>query len=229
MTSKEVYIKVTKNGPYLVYGVPDISEKVILADEDGACIEYGDGKVFEIKTNPVALCRCGKSKNAPFCDNSHLASGFDGTETADCEPILDRARKYKGPNYTLTDNIKYCAYARFCDVHGNTWHLVKKGDKDSDAEAIKQVNLCPSGRLMIFDKEGNMIENPLSPSIAVLEDGGLKINGPLWVRGCIRVESVDGNSYEVRNRQTLCRCGRSNNKPFCNGVHSYVDSDVNCK
>jgi CDGSH-type Zn-finger protein len=44
-------------------------------------------------------------------------------------------------------------------------------------------------------------------------------NGPLWVRGGVSVEAADGFEYEVRNRVTLCRCGQSNNKPFCDGSH----------
>ena len=44
--------------------------------------------------------------------------------------------------------------------------------------------------------------------------------GPIWVRGGIPVASADGKTYEVRNRLTLCRCGRSANKPFCDGSHA---------
>src|SRR6266536_1245907 len=44
-------------------------------------------------------------------------------------------------------------------------------------------------------------------------------DGPLWVRGGVPVEAADGFEYEVRNRVTLCRCGYSKNKPFCDGSH----------
>ena len=39
--------------------------------------------------------------------------------------------------------------------------------------------------------------------------------------GRIPIQSADGTEYEVRNRATLCRCGRSHNKPFCDGTHLY--------
>lgn len=223
MSSKEVYIKVKKDGPYLVYGVKDISEKIIIADENGFCESYGDGRVFEIKSDPVELCRCGKSKNSPYCDDSHLSIGFVGCETASFEPILKNAEKYEGPNLTLMDNSAYCSYARFCDAHGEIWNLLTVGDEETDADAIREAKLCPSGRLIMFDKNGNLIEENLPKSIAVLEDKGLKISGPLWVRGGIRVESADGKSYEIRNRQTLCRCGASGNKPFCDCTHSHIN------
>jgi CDGSH-type Zn-finger protein len=44
----------------------------------------------------------------------------------------------------------------------------------------------------------------------------------LWVRGGIRVEAADGTSYEVRNRVTLCRCGASQNKEFCDGKRASI-------
>ena len=47
-------------------------------------------------------------------------------------------------------------------------------------------------------------------------------DGPIYVSGGIRVESFDGRGYEIRNRQTLCRCGGSKNKPFCDCSHFYI-------
>lgn len=220
--TKEVYIKVTKDGPYLVCGALNISNKEIITDEDGFSIDYGEGKRFEIKTCTTALCRCGKSKNAPFCDASHTAEHFDGSETASFEPALNDALKIKGPNLTLLDNKKLCAYARFCDAKGEIWNLIKAGNGDADACAIREAKLCPSGRLVILDKSGNVIEENRPKSIEILEDSGLKISGPIWLRGGIRVESVDGKSYEIRSRQTLCRCGESRNKPFCDSMHARI-------
>ena len=46
------------------------------------------------------------------------------------------------------------------------------------------------------------------------------MSGPIWVKGGIRIEGADGKSYEIRNRVTLCRCGQSSNKPFCDGTHA---------
>lgn len=229
MDTKEIYVKVTKDGPYLIYGIPKVSQKIILNGEESFPMNYGDGKIFEIKSDPIALCRCGQSKNAPFCDSSHESANFDGTQTASFDPILENAEKYEGPNLILMDNEKYCANARFCDAHGGIWKLVMIGQKDTDADALREANLCPAGRLVMFDKDGNMIEDALAQSIDVLEDEGLKISGPLWLCGGIRVESEDGRSYEIRNRQTLCRCGASKNKPFCDSAHSHKKYKANYK
>lgn len=223
MTDKTPYIKVTKDGPYLVFGAPKIAEETIVTDNDGVSIEYAEGKTFEIKgEEPVSLCRCGESKNAPYCDGTHTKIGFDGTETASFDPIAKNAAVYRGPNVSLQDNQKYCTFARFCDAGGQVWRLVKKKDQESTDLAIKEACNCPAGRLVILDKDGKEVEPNLPMSIGVLEDSGLKLSGPLYIKGKIRVESEDGKSYEVRNRQTLCRCGQSNNKPFCNGAHAAV-------
>ena len=76
-----------------------------------------------------------------------------------------------------------------------------------------------SGRLLVWDKDGNPIEPELEPSIELVEDPSKGVSGPLWVRGGIPIESADGTTYEIRNRITLCRCGKSENKPFCDGIH----------
>jgi len=216
------YIKITKDGPYLVFGVADISEKIIVEDAHGVSIEYGEGQKFEVKADPIALCRCGHSHNKPFCDGSHVRAGFDGEETASFAPIHEQAdvAVIRGPELTLLDNQKYCAYARFCDAKGRVWNLVQMGGAAANKQAIHEANMCPAGRLLILDEEGNLLEDKLPPSIAVLEDRKLGVSGPLWVRGAIRVESENGRSYEIRMKQTLCRCGRSDNKPFCNGAHA---------
>ena len=84
----------------------------------------------------------------------------------------------------------------------------------------------PSGRLVVHDKKTRQsIEEPLEPSIGLVEDTALGCSGPLWVRGGITIESSDGKLYETRNRVTLCRCGASDNKPFCNGSHANIMFD----
>ena len=218
------YIKITADGPYLLYGADKISEKIILTDENGISVKYGDGKVFEIKSDPVALCRCGQSRCAPFCDGSHIDAGFNGAETASFTPIMKQpsAEAIKGPTQTLLDNQEYCAFARFCDRGGRVWNLVMQGGAAADKLSAEEANLCPAGRLMMFTNSGELLEEKTKPQVHVIEDGGLKISGPLWIRGGIRVESADGRSYEVRQKQTLCRCGASSNKPFCNGTHASI-------
>jgi len=56
----------------------------------------------------------------------------------------------------------------------------------------------------------------------VVDDPTPHGGGPLGLRGGIPVIAADGFAYEVRNRVTLCRCGQSKNKPFCDGTHAAI-------
>ncbi len=88
---------------------------------------------------------------------------------------------------------------------------------------MRQTCDCPSGRLVAWDNEtGEPIEPKLPESIGLVEDPVEDCSGPLWLRGGIAVIAEDGHRYEVRNRVTLCRCGASKNKPFCDGAHAAI-------
>ena len=73
---------------------------------------------------------------------------------------------------------------------------------------------------MIFDKKKRaLIEPELKKEIGLIDDPAMKVKGPIWVQGGIKVESSQGQAYQVRNHVTLCRCGKSKNKPFCDSSH----------
>ena len=71
-------IKITKNGPYLVTDVP-LNEEKLLSDKSGQLVRGVKGKKITDQKE-YALCRCGQSKNPPFCDGSHKDCQFNGTE-----------------------------------------------------------------------------------------------------------------------------------------------------
>jgi len=221
--SHEKKIIVSENGPYLVSGGIPIAVQVITPNKEGFSWEWKQGESFDSKSD-YALCRCGHSKTKPFCDKSHLRVGFNGTETATRSTFKEQAEIYDGPTLKLSDAEDLCAFARFCDAGGKIWSLIEKTDKPEARElVIREAMNCPSGRLVIQDKQTSKeIEDELPPSIGVVEDPVLSCSGPLWVRGGIVIESHDGKRYEKRNRVTLCRCGASENKPFCNGMHAKI-------
>jgi CDGSH-type Zn-finger protein len=212
-------IKISKNGPYLVSGGVPLSRQIIGIDANGYSYEWREGAQYPSPKN-YALCRCGKSNDKPFCDRTHIKANFDGTETASREPYRKLARKIKGPDLELTDAEELCAAARFCDRAGGIWSLtLHSNDPESKKIAVEEAQMCPSGRLVVWDKEGKAIEPKFEPSAAIVEDPQEDMSGPIWIRGGIPVESTDGSTYEIRNRTTLCRCGKSSNKPFCDGSH----------
>ena len=224
-TPEEMRITVTANGPYRVAGSVPLVRRTIVTDEEGFSVEWGEGEAFTTEAE-YQLCRCGGSKTAPFCDGACEDSDFDGTETASREPYLAQAEEQVGPNLILTDAEVMCSFARFCDYGGAVWNLVDEPDEASKEVAIRDAKLCPSGRLVAWDKGTRApFEEDYEPSIGVVQDPAQGVSGPLAVRGGIQVVATDGFAYEQRNRQTLCRCGRSSNKPFCDGTHAAIDFD----
>ena len=216
--AKNTKIKVTKNGPYLVTGGIPLLRMII---ENNS---YGEPCIWrEVERWPqresYALCRCGKSVNKPYCDDSHTLQRFNGTETANSELYLENVKEYLGPELKLTDKRELCVHAAFCARDAGIRNLTVYSDRPGFKEiAIEEAANCPSGRLVVWDKQGNPIEPYYEPSIVVTEheDG---FPGPLWIRGEVEIESVDGIIYAKRNRVTLCRCGKSLNKPLCDGSH----------
>jgi CDGSH-type Zn-finger protein len=213
-------IKVSKNGPYLVSGKIPLQKQIIIADSEGTATEWQPSTAYEPKEK-CALCRCGHSKNKPFCDGTHAQVVFDGTETAGEEAYLDHPKEIDGAALKLVDIEDLCASARFCHRAGGIWKLVPASDDPKKKRiAIEETCDCPSGRLVIVDKQtGKLIEPKFAKSIGLIEDPAMGVSGPIWVRGGVPVESADGKTYRVRNRVTLCRCGKSKNKPFCDSSH----------
>ena len=213
-------IRVSKNGPYIVSGDIPLVKKEIRNDAEGYCSTWHEVETYPLQEQ-YTLCRCGQSKNKPFCDGTHAKIHFDGTETAGDEPYLDRADTITGPTLSLTDADGMCVHARFCMRAGGIWNLTRQsGIREARDIAIEEARNCPSGRLVIWDKKtGKALEPVFEKSIVVIEYPPRSEHGPLWVRGGIPVESSDGHVYEIRNRVTLCRCGKSYNKPFCDGSH----------
>jgi CDGSH-type Zn-finger protein len=213
-------IKVIKNGPYEVSGGVPLAKDIVTAS-NGICPDgYKKGQEYP-KQESYRLCRCGKSSDKPFCDLSHMKNGFDGTETSDNIPYEEQAELIEGPDLLLKDARSFCSGARFCDRASGTWQLtLDSDDPECKKMAIETACNCTSGRLTACDKKtGKAIEPELEPSIGLIEDEPAGVSGPLRVKGGIPVESADGGVYEIRNRMTLCRCGQSGNKPFCDGSH----------
>ena len=211
-------IKITVNGPYIVTGNIPLTKMVIEADEEGYPLQWREVETYP-RRESYALCRCGKTQNSPYCDGAHRKTGFNGTETAGHACYMENVKIIDGPELKLTDNKPLCVGSGFCTRAGNIWNLTVNSDNPEYKEtAIQEAADCPSGRLVLWDKEDNLIEPCFEPSIVITEDEE-GVSGPIWVRGGIPIISADNEGYEVRNRVTLCRCGASMNKPLCDDSH----------
>jgi len=222
-SKSEARVVVSQDGPYIVTGNVPLSTQTIVADANGDSVAWQERAGFP-RTAQYALCRCGQSNKKPFCDGSHARIGFDGREAASREPNLKQAKEIDGPQLLLTDQENLCAFARFCDSNGSVWVEVSSTD-DAGVRAtfLRQVGNCPSGRLVAWDKSTKRpVERRLPTAIGLVEDPEEDCSGPIWLRGEITLVSTDGFAYGTRNRVTLCRCGHSANKPFCDGTHAKI-------
>lgn len=213
----EPRIVVRAGGPYRVEGGVSLLRTAIVRGERGQPVAWEEGPSFEVPQT-YELCRCGHSETKPFCDKTHETIGFEGRETADRGPIAARRGVWEGDGVVLYDDVSICAHHAFCTAGTSVWELLEEiDDPDVREEFETKVRNCPSGRLAYaVAPDPEPVEQVFEPSIGVEPDGSL------WIRGGIPVVSEDGTPYEVRNRQTLCRCGRSHNKPFCDGTHKQV-------
>jgi glutamate synthase domain-containing protein 2/CDGSH-type Zn-finger protein len=167
----------------------------------------------------VALCRCGRTAKRPFCDGTHAKVGFSDKKKDDRVP--DRRDNYVGKRITIHDNRGICSHAGFCT--GNlpaVWRMKTEPWIDPNAAAVKKIietiEKCPSGALSytLDDVEHPDLERV--SQVKIVPHGPFVIQGGIELKG---VNSLEGTSTEHR---TLCRCGHSKNKPFCDGSHWYA-------
>lgn len=212
------------NGPY--YLLNDMEPKVVenLQNSEGQPLSTLRG---------VALCRCGASKNKPFCDGTHGTIGFSSeNKTQDNNPIIkDKRKNYVGKEITIHDNRKICSHAAECvnnlpsvfKFNARPWINPDAADKQQIINTIKK---CPSGALGYSIDEVEYKDQERMSMVTVSKDGPYTITGVIDLIGD-NIQFAEGFSKE---HYTLCRCGASNNKPFCDGMHitiNFKDNDKN--
>jgi len=213
-------INIVENGPFIVDKDVPVKEVASKADKDGGVSGFVELKEVGEAGKAKYLCRCGHSKNKPFCDGEHTRIRFDGTETNDRKKYLEKATLFRGKVYDALVSEDLCAVARFCDVGAGMGKALNSTDEADVENVVHGGYGCPAGRIVLVDKEtGQPIEPDLEKEVYLIEDAPLSHSGPVYVRGGIQVIGADGYEYEVRNRMTLCRCGESKNTPFCDSTH----------
>ncbi len=137
---------------------PIPARNTFLLDANGPLYLRGDlhftdpsGEPIKSETR-IAMCRCGASKNKPYCDDSH-------------------------------DDIDFKASGAITEE--------QKSEADSGE---------PTGKLMLDATR----------------------NGPMVCQGTIAAVGADGLPEAVFDNPAFCRCGGSQNKPFCDGTHSKI-------
>ncbi len=226
-------IVVMKNGSYHVFGNVPLVHKTQVVSEYGEPLTWRKDKDYPEKNIEgrtfYGLCRCGNSKNKPFCDGTHREISFDGTETADTQATETRCVRFThGTHIIVKKDPTLCMQSGFCAFRDAGLYQLIGATSDTRMRSLvmAMVERCPSGALTYYiEPDDSDIEPDLPVQIAATTEitSSGPIQGPLWVSGKIPVERADGKPFETRNRMTLCCCGQSCKKPLCDGTHRGVE------
>jgi CDGSH-type Zn-finger protein len=201
---KRPTIECSTDGPYLVRGLE------VLRNSRGEPIPT---------RRTIALCRCGGSANKPFCDGTHSTIGFSGQKLADGS--RDKRRSYVGKRITIHDNRAICSHAGFCtDNLASVFRMQTKPWIDPDGAEVEAIittiKQCPSGALSYSIEDVEYRDQPREPMVTVSKDG------PYYVTGGVELKDQPRGEGASEEHYTLCRCGASKNKPFCDGSHWHI-------
>jgi CDGSH-type Zn-finger protein/truncated hemoglobin YjbI len=214
-TGLESSIEVAVNGPYLV------------TNADNLYTWLNE----RIPTQPqMALCRCGGSATKPFCDGTHACIDFTGRK--DPNRVPDRRDTYVGVQVTVLDNRGLCQHSGFFTdrlataFRADQEPFVAPSGGRMD-EIIRVVRDCPSGALSYaidgVEARGDVDRHGTRErGIAVSKDGPYRVTGGIPLREATS-QAVVRNHGASLEHYALCRCGHSQNKPFCSGMHWYVE------
>jgi len=168
----------------------------------------------------AALCRCGASANKPFCDGSHTRIGFESAPDHSRlrNAPMDYAGQVNGVDVTVSYTPVLCTHAAQCQARAvavfnpnqKPWIQPENGTLDAIMDVIAA---CPSGalRVSVGDQPAQHMTTG-EVGIAVEQDGPYHVTN-------VALDSEFNGAGASRAKYSLCRCGLSKNKPFCDGSH----------
>lgn len=148
-------------------------------------------------------------------------AGHGGTgappDTHESNRAPDLTREYRNDDITVRWYAKRCIHSAACirmaprvfNPRRRPWIDLAAGDTD---RIIAAVEACPTGALEYVSPRAEQ-PVPAETKVEVIPDG------PLFLRGQIRIVGENGNVIREGTRVALCRCGKSRNKPFCDNSH----------
>jgi uncharacterized Fe-S cluster protein YjdI len=133
------------------------------------------------------------------------------------------AREYRNDEIVVSWEPEYCIHTANCliglpqvfDVGRRPWVSIDAASADEIAQVVMT---CPTGALHFQRLDGGEQEEAVEGTSVQP-----RLNGPLFVRGKVRIVDSQGNVVREDARIALCRCGHSANKPFCDGTHKTVE------
>ncbi len=132
-----------------------------------------------------------------------------------------KTKEYSNGELTIVWHPEICSHSEVCinslpevyNPYGKPWVTIEKA---TSAQLKAQINKCPSGALSYYMNEEKAISEITEIQVEA------KLNGPLIVSGSIQVTDTNGNTVGKTKKTAFCRCGASNNKPYCDGAHAKI-------
>ena len=132
-----------------------------------------------------------------------------------------KVHSYSNDEITVSWNADTCFHSEVCtknlssvfNLNQKPWVNVNGATKE---EIIKLINTCPSGALSydLYSTE----EKDITPSVSIR----IVPDGPMLVNGAFEFTDKDGNVSQIDKNTAYCRCGGSENKPYCDGTHKKI-------
>ncbi|GAB4395392.1 MAG: hypothetical protein OHK0053_02820 [Microscillaceae bacterium] len=134
-------------------------------------------------------------------------------------------KEYSNGEITIVWKANLCIHSANCvkglpqvfDTQQKPWINAQRA---SSAEMMAQVQKCPSGALTYYVNAAPEGEAEVSAPAAMVAE--VIADGPLKVEGRVQIKMIDGALVEKETRAFFCRCGASENKPFCDGAHKKI-------
>jgi CDGSH-type Zn-finger protein len=181
---------------------------------DTLTVQYCGEPVAVEAGQDVYICRCGESSNPPFCDGSHAKAGFVAEPP---EGNTKEIRVWEGKTIRTFFNPNACMHVFYCKPLKELRKRELEGDAEAAAEIARVVQSCPSGALTF---ESTQVDTPVAgagPDIDIMEGGEVRVQRRFEINAAL-------NERQEDDRATLCRCGLSKNKPWCDGRHKKRDN-----
>ena len=132
----------------------------------------------------------------------------------------ERIIKYPGKDIIVKFGVDRCTHVAEClrgapevfDVRRQPWVEPDAAEPDKVSEVVMR---CPTGALHFVRIDGGPSEPVREKNILTLNE-----NGPIYIEGNIQILSGDGAELLEDTRISLCRCGESQHKPFCDDIHT---------
>ena len=134
---------------------------------------------------------------------------------------MSNAREYRGQDIMVSFDARRCAHAAECvkglpqvfDTQAKPWIQPDKAAAEAVAATVAR---CPTGALKVRWPDGRVAPAPAK------NEAQIQADGPLMMSGRLEVCDAAGTPVSLESRLALCRCGASQNKPYCDGSHAGV-------